>query len=196
MSEVLDLGAQSIEALPLDAEAKQALKDVRAEIADAYRDAFLEMVATQRKMASALERIQNTLSLLVNHFELELGGKAPAAIRVAEPGTEPDLASALLVADPIAAGYTLNQVDIARALGLSQPDVSTLVRAFRLPEDGACAVIVRKGKKDLSNYHPRAVERLRHLIANPPKGLNEAAAKAVERARRRLIEPAGARPGS
>ena len=122
--------------------------------------------------------------MLVSAVKPELQGQIPPAIRVAGIGEAPDLAIAVVVADPIGAGYSLSQDQIAQALGITQPDVSILARAFKLKEDAECAVVVRKGKRsEMVNFHPRAIQRFRELIADPPGHLNRSDAKAVDRAR-------------
>lgn len=193
MADLHDLGDRGIEALPLNEDAKRALRNIRAEMNDAYQEAFLELTATQRSMLSILERMQETFLLVLQQIAPTLAGTAPIAMRVAMDGAKPDLASAVVIADPIAKGYTLCQADIAQALGLTQPDVSVLVRAFKLTEDADCAVVVRTGKKTLVNYHPRAVDRFRKLLADPPRGLTGAANAAVQRARKSLIQATGSK---
>jgi hypothetical protein len=113
-----------------------ALKDIQAEVADAYRDRFIEMMDVLRQQTSTLARIQETLHVLVQAVRPELAGTVPAAMRVARDGEGADLASTLVVADPIGAGYTLSQVDLAKALGLPHAtDIWILVRAFKLDEN-------------------------------------------------------------
>ncbi|MBK6461916.1 MAG: hypothetical protein IPF92_13005 [Myxococcales bacterium] len=183
-----DTGAKALEELRLSPPVANALRAVQAEIADAYRDRFIEMTEALRQQASALNRIQETLRVLVAHVAPSLTGQLPAAVRVAGPGEEPDLASMLVVADPIGAGYTLSQVDLAKALGLpNASDVSVLVRAFKLDEEGEAAVVVRRGKRNkIVNYHPRAVEKLRTLILSPPSGLDADQRATIQRVRRKL----------
>jgi hypothetical protein len=92
-----------------------------------------------------------------------------------------------VVADPIATGYTMTQADLASALGLTAPDVSVFVRAFQFHKDGESAVVVRKGSKlPTVNYHPRAIERFRALVASPPADLSDEQKKILLRVRRRL----------
>ena len=166
----------------------EALSAVQAEISDAYRDAFIEVASALREQASALNRIQATLQLLVSAVKPELAAQIPPAIRIAAEGEDPDLASALVVADPIATGYTLGQVHLAQALGINQADVSILVRAFKLKDEPDCAVVVRKGaKQTMVNYHRRAIKRFRELVAKPPAGLTKQQSGALERARKRII---------
>jgi hypothetical protein len=187
-SESLDISSKAIDKLPVSAEVKAALKGIQAEVADAYREGFVEMVQAIRQQASALERIHATLAILVKHLAPNLEGQLPAAIRIAGPGETPDLASAVVVADPIAAGYTLSQSDVAKALGVKQTDLSILLRAFNLPADGQCAVIVRKGKTgEVVNYHPRTLDRFRKLLASPPGGLNGNQKSALRRVRAKLL---------
>ncbi len=164
---------KAIDGLHLSPPVASALKDIQAEVADAYRDRFIEMMDVLRQQTSTLARIQETLHVLVQAVRPELAGTVPAAVRVARDGEGADLASTLVVADPIGAGYTLSQVDLAKALGLpNATDVSILVRAFKLDENGDCAVIVRRGVRNkIVNYHPRAVDTLRKWIECPPEGL-------------------------
>lgn len=169
-------------------EVSAALKEVQAEISGAYRDAFIEIVSTLREQASALNRIQATLEVLVKAVKPELSEQLPPAIRVAAPGEAPDVASAVVVADPIGTGYSLSQEQLARALGITQADVSILVRAFKLSEDANCAVVVRKGaSREMVNYHARSIQRIRELIAEPPGSLTRPQRQSLERARRRII---------
>jgi hypothetical protein len=187
-SEPVDLSSKAIDKLPVSAEVKAALKGIQAEVADAYREGFVEMVQAIRQQASALERIHATLAILVKHLAPNLEGQLPAAIRIAGPDESPDLASAVVVADPIAAGYTFSQADVAKALGVKQTDISILLRAFKLPADGQCAVIVRKGRSgEVVNYHPRALDRFRKLLASPPAGLNGNQKSALRRVRGKLL---------
>lgn len=82
----------------------------------------------------------------------------------------------------------LVQANLAEALGISPADVSILVRAFKLTEDGDCAVTVRKGpKSSIVNFHPRALARFRELVAAPPDRLTGGEKKSLDRVRRRLI---------
>jgi hypothetical protein len=90
--------------------------------------------------------------------------------------------------DPIGAGYTLSQRDLAERLGLPPSYISSLVRAFGLDEDPRLAVTVRSGSRRLVNYHPDVIERFRELLAAPPAGLDERAQHTVKQARSRLAE--------
>jgi len=161
---------RALDEMDLPGEAKDALRNIKAIVDAQYRDRFLEMAQALHRQAAALERIQSTLSILVEHLEPSLKDKIPVAFNIAGDD-EPDLATALVIADPIGAGYTLCQADIARATGLPDPGVSVLVRAFRLRSDELLAVGVRRGQgKALYNYHPRVVERLRHLVLTSSDG--------------------------
>jgi hypothetical protein len=192
---VLSAAVRAIDDLQLSPPVASALKDIQAEVADAYRDRFIEMMDVLRHQTSTLARIQETLHILVRAVAPTLAGTVPAAVRVARDGEGQDLASTLVVADPIGAGYTLSQVDLAKALGLpNATDVSILVRAFKLDENGDCAVIVRRGVRNkIVNYHPRAIETLRQWIASPPEGLSLSAdqAGAVNRIRKKLAPTKG-----
>lgn len=182
-----DLGAAGAKRLGLSPEVAKKLTEIQAEVSGAYRDTLIEMMQALNRQASALERIQRTLEILIEHTAPQLKGQAPAAFRVAADGESPDVASALVVADPIAAGYTMTQADLARALGISGPDASILARAFKLEEDPDCAVVVRGGKNKTVNYHPRAARRFRELVAKPPRGISTRAEKTAERVRRKLL---------
>lgn len=182
----ISLAARAIERLELSDEAKDALRAILAELAAQYQQSFVKMLETQRVQASALDRLQTTLQLLVERIAPEIKDRIPVPIRLASDGEQPDLPSALVVADPIATGYTLSQANLAEALKLPQPDVSVLVRAFGIHQDGECAVVVRRGPKQIANYHPRAIERFRTLVASPPASLDAKQKRALDRVRRRL----------
>lgn len=183
----INLATYAIDRLGLDPEVKSALVSIQADITAAYQKNFVDMVETIRRQASALERLQTTLNLLVEKLAPELKDRIPVALRVAKDGETPDITSPVVVADPIATGYTMTQADLASALSLSAPDVSVFVRAFQLTEDGECAVAVRKGSKQPTvNYHPRAIERFRALVASPPPNLTDEQQKILSRVTRRL----------
>jgi hypothetical protein len=187
MAEVRDLGDKAIESLDLPKPVQQALRDVQLELAGAYREGFVQMTEAITRQASALDRIQATLHLLIQHVAPGLQGKIPA-IQLAAVGQKPDLATALVAADPIAAGYTLTQKDLAALLGISQADVSILVRAFDLAADGDCAVTVRKGPtREWVNYNRNAVGAFLKLVANPPKNLKRDQQQALRRVQAKLI---------
>lgn len=190
---VRELGAQPIEKLPISVDAKNALRDIQSEVADAYRESFLEMVGALKRQASAIDRIQNTLGVLVECLIPHFGGKldhVPPAFRVAGDGETSDVASTLVVSDPIATGFTLSQSDLAKALGINAADVSILVKAFALTEDGQCAVVVRRGgtkNKEWVNYHARAIARFREHLASPPSQLTPGQKQALRRATKKLL---------
>ena len=163
MGEKVEFAAKSIDDLGLPPEVSRALKDVQAEIADSYRESFIELLGMVRQQSSALERIQITLGILVEAMRPTLtaagaAGHLPTPFKLAKEGERPDVASALVVADPISAGYMMSQAELAKAVRLPQTDVSILVRAFKLTDDGDCAVHVRQGGRGpaMVNYHPRA----------------------------------------
>ena len=184
----VSLAAQAIERLDLGEPAKQALRTILAELAAQYQQSFVKMLETQRMQASALERLQTTLQLLVEKIAPEIKDRIPVAIRIADGDDQPDIASTVVIADPIATGYTMTQANLAEALGISPADVSILVRAFKLTEDGDCAVTVRKGPRfSIVNFHPRALARFRELVAAPPERMTGDEKKSLERVRRRLI---------
>jgi hypothetical protein len=188
--DVVNLATGAIERLDLDPEVKRALISIQGEIAAAYQKSFIEMVEAIQRQASALERLQTTLNLLVEKMAPEIKDRVPVALRVATEDELPDVASTVVVADPIATGYTLTQSNLAEALGLSQADVSVLVRAFGLTDDGDCAVVVRKGPSNMIvNYHPRAIERFRTLVGQPPADLDPDQKSALKRVRGRWGRP-------
>jgi len=197
---VIEAAAKPIDSLKLSPRVEKALRGIQAEVAEAYRERFIEMTETLRQQASTLARIQETLHILVQALQPQLakslaGQKVPVAMRVAADGETADLASAVVVADPIGAGYTLSQTDLAKALGLpasasSVTDVGILLKAFKLRDDGDCAVVVRSGSRsDIVNYHPRAVERFRAMLFDPPEGLGGPAKSALGRVRKKLESP-------
>jgi hypothetical protein len=193
MADVKDFGVSAVDALELPPELAKILKDIQADLAEDYRASFVAMVEALSKQASAIERIQTTLNILVKAVAPQVANTVPAAIQTVGDGKEPDLATALVVADPIGAGYTLSQKALAQALGLAQGCVSILVRAFGLPDDGKCAVKVRKGgAREMVNYHPRAVERFLALVANPPKTLDRQQQWALKHVQSILLK--GAKP--
>ncbi len=187
MGDLKELSAKPLGDLKLSPPVASALKSIQADLADAYREGFLQMMETLQQTVSALNRIQTTLNILVEHLNPTLKDKVPMGIQMAGDGEKPDLATALVVADPIGTGYVLSQADMAKALRISQPDVSILVRAFQLSSDGQCAVVVRQGARQIVNYHLRAVDRFKELVATPPKGLDPSQKRAVERVKRKLI---------
>jgi hypothetical protein len=183
----ISLAASAIETLDIGDEAKAALRAILAELAAQYQQSFLLMLETQRTQASALDRLQTTLQLLVEKIAPEIKDRIPVPIRLADGGERPDLTSAVVVADPMAAGYTMSQAELAKALGLPQPDVSVLVRAFKLNDDEECAVLVRRGlKSEIANYHTRAIEKFLAHVNSPPSDLDLNQKSALERVKRRL----------
>ena len=54
----------------------------------------------------------------MRHFNLAVSDDVPVALGVAPAGvTLPDLASAIVVADPIGSGFTMSQDALAKAIG-------------------------------------------------------------------------------
>lgn len=188
--DAVNLATYAIDRLDLSPEVKTALMAIQADVTAAYQKNFVDMVEAIRRQASTLERLQTTLNLLVEKIAPEIKDRVPVALRVAMEGERPDVTSAVVVADPIATGYMMTQADLAAALGLTQPDVSAFVRAFKLNEDGECAVVVRKGSEKRSqqtvNYHPRAIEKFRTLVKSPPSKLTDDQKKILTRVSTRL----------
>jgi len=188
MADARDLGAAGLKELGFPQEITEVLQEIQNEVADAYREGFIEMVGAMKQQASALNRIQATLNILIEHVAPQLEGKVPVAIGVAESDASADVAKAVVVADPIGSGYVLSQSALAQAIGVPATDVSILVRAFKLKDDGQCAVVVRKGlKSEMVNYHPRAVKRFLEGVANPPRNLSSPQESAIRRVRKRLV---------
>lgn len=188
MADLKDLASKPLSDLKLSPPVESALRSIRADLEDAYREGFMQMMETLKQTVSSLNRIQTTLNILVEHVNPTLKDKVPMGIQMVRDGESPDLAKAVIVADPIGAGFVLSQAELAKALRLSAPDVSVLVRAFGLNDDGNCAVIVRRGgAKDIVNYHPKAVERFKALVASPPRSLDANQKRALERVKKKLI---------
>lgn len=197
MPEVTDFGTKAIDELGLPPELASALKDIQAELSEDYRASFLAMVEAINRQASALDRIQTTLHILVKHLAPSLVSSLPlpVALQQVKDGSAPDVATALVVADPIGAGYTLSQKALSEVMGLPQAYVSILVRAFDLPSDGKCAVTVRKGAShEMVNYHPRAAQKFLELVATPPKSLTKQQQYALKRVREILLKKAAKTP--
>jgi hypothetical protein len=185
-TDVVDLAERDLDALGLPEAARRELAGIKAALDEQYRDRFLEMAEALNRQAAALERIQTTLSILVEHIAPNLSGTAPVAFRVSRDGEDSDLASTVVTADPIGAGFTLTQADIGRALGLSEADVSILLRALKLRDDERLAVEVRSGKRSLFNYHPRVVEALRQRVVDSDTVVPAKDQGCLQRARRVL----------
>jgi hypothetical protein len=185
----VELAASAIDRLELSPEVRVALKEIHAELADAYRESFLAMVEAINKQASAIERIQTSLDLLIRATAPSLADQIPAVVRVANSDEEPDLASALVVADPIGAGYTLSITSFAKAVGVSAGDAGYLLKAFKLHEDETCAVVVRRGNSHntIVNYHPRVIDKFLSLMAAPPAGLSREQEKTLQRVLKKMF---------
>lgn len=183
-----DVSVKAVDDLRLSPHVAEALRSVQTEVLAAYRDRFIEMTEALRQQASALNRIQETLRVLVEHIEPTLVGQLPIAIRVAGPGERPDLASSVVIADPIGMGFTMSQVDVAKGMGLGAADVSVLVRAFELDEQEDVAVVVRRGRRNtIVNYHPSVMQRLTDLVAaSPPAHATAEQKAAIKRVRKKL----------
>jgi hypothetical protein len=87
MAKSVEISQRAVDELPLSPQVKAALADIQAEIAGAYRERFIEMIEALNKQASALDRIQTTLHILVKHLAPRLEGEVPAVLRVAEQAT-------------------------------------------------------------------------------------------------------------
>ncbi|MBI1947637.1 MAG: hypothetical protein HYS27_18245 [Deltaproteobacteria bacterium] len=184
---VVQLPVRSIRELGLPKEVEDLVIEMQSALIDAYNKSLTDLAATVRSQATALEAIQETLRVVVQHMRIapELEKKLPAVMRLAAPGEAPTLP--VVIADPNKVGFTWSQGELAAALGLTPPDVSVLARAFKLDEDPSCAVVVRAGKgKRIVNYHPRAAQRFRQLLDDPPQALTPEQRAVARRVRDRV----------
>jgi hypothetical protein len=167
---------------------REVLLEIQHDVADAYRESFIRMVEAINVQTSMLQRIQETLNILIRNMDIRPGIDAPTAFRIADKDEQPDVASAVIVADPIAAGYTLSQKDIAEAVGISSPDTSILVRAFDLNNDDRFAVVVRSGpRREIVNYNRYAIDRFLELVKTEDEDrFDETQTSALRRARRQI----------
>lgn len=186
--EPLSLAWKAIDNLDVPEPIKTTLRLLQAQLTLAYQRNFVSLSTTIERQASALDRLQTTLQLLIEKIAPELKDRIPVPIRVVEDLANADVAAPLIQADPMGAGYTLTQTRLADALGLPPPVVSVLVRCLKLNHDEKCAVAVRRGREaDTFSYHPRAIARFKQLVeAPPPSKLSQAEASALKRARRML----------
>lgn len=172
--------------LKVSQDTKDILTRIAAEVNAAYRENFEAMLKSLQDLAEGQKRLQATLGVLVKAIEPKLEKDLPVAVAIAMPEQAPDVASALVLANPAAAGFTLTQGQLAAATGLAQAEVSVLTRAFRLDEDQLFAVKVPRGKQPVVWYRPEAAARLKELIHAPPVPLSDVAQASVLRARKKL----------
>ena len=186
MAKPRTLQAAALAKTSISPRVQEEIEGARVVIEAAYRDYVVTLHQTLKLQAAALDRIQKTLSLLVEHAAPELRGRVPG-LTLAEPGTREDLATVGVgFVDPIAQGYAWGQKELAQALRCTPTDVSSLLKAFPLKQDPKCAVIVRRGgQRDIVNYHPRAVERLAAILEASPPGLSAATEATLRRIRKR-----------
>lgn len=185
---LIDLESLDFAALDLQPEAVSALRSIRSLIDARYREAFLELTQVLHRQASAIDRMQRTLDLLLDQVRPELKARTPPLFSVSPAADAPDVARAVVIPDPIGAGYTLTQADVAQALGISSPEASVLLRAFGLRDDHECAVCVREGKKNpIYGYHERVIQAFMQCLAHPPVGFPQKHKKLLARVRDRLI---------
>lgn len=176
----------------IPAQVRDDIEAIRADLDAEYRDRFLAMTAAISKQASALDRIQHTLELLLEHAAPELQGRIPGLV-VAPEGADADLASVrgAFAADPIGAGYSLGQQAIANALQCNQTDVSLLLRELEIKKKPALAVVVRKsGEHETVNYHRRVIDELLRVLEKPPANASKEILSAIARIKRKR-QPAG-----
>lgn len=187
MAEVRTLARYAIRRLNLPKDAEDALTEVHDLIDAAYRDRLAETVEAVTKLTAAVDRMQQTLDLLITNAYPQIRQEVPPVLSIAPPGERPDLATMGAVADPLGLGYTLSQADIARLVDLPQAYVSDLVLAFGLDTDAEFAVVVRQGKRRVVNYRRVAVTRLLELIRDESgQPQTKRGADAWRRARRKL----------
>ncbi len=180
-----------IKGLKASQESKEILAQIAAEVNAAYRENFESMLHSLQDIAEGQKRLLSTLGVLISAIEPKLGVNLPVAVSIAMPGERPDIASTIVLADPLAAGYALTQGQLAKEVGLSQADVSILARAFRLDADTAYAVRIPQGKRTTVWYRPLAGARLKELIAAPPELLSPRAEAIVKRCRAKLLKTSG-----
>jgi hypothetical protein len=171
----------------LPASVQEDVEVIRAELDADYRERFIALTEAISRQASALDRIQATLALLLEHSAPDLKGRIPG-LAVAPPGSSADLATitAAVGVDPIGAGYSLSQQGLADALHCSASDISVLLKHHPLKQNPHMAVVVRHGKKTaVVNYHRRAIDELLRLVERPPQGAARELLKAIERINRR-----------
>lgn len=183
---VVFLSSKALKDLNLPDEVEDVVMRIQSRLVSAYNDSIAEMMGAVKQQAAALERIQETLHLLISASHPTLQGQLPPILRVARDNEGADLTSAVLVADPIAMGFTMTQEELADALTLSSPTVSILARAFKLEDDETSAVTVRKGKRPLYLYHPRAAEKFRSLLARNHPSFSTRQQNELRRAREKL----------
>lgn len=186
----VELSTRRSKALGLSPEVQAALVDIQADLAEAYRESFTEMVRAIQEQASALNRIQNTLSLLITNLAPTIADQMPPMLRVAGTNESPDVASAVIVADPIAQGFTLSLASLAKAIGVSAGDLGVLVKALKLNQNPGFSVVVREGKHStITNYHARAIEAFRNAIAEADASalLEKNERSALKRAKQCLV---------
>ncbi len=175
-----------IKGLKASDESKEILAQIAAEVNAAYRENFESMLHSLQDIAEGQKRLLSTLGVLISAIEPKLGVNLAAAVSIAMPGERPDIASTIVLADPLAAGYALTQGELASQVGLSQADVSILARAFRLDADIAYAIKIPQGKRTIVMYRAIAGPRLRELIAAPPELLSPKVEAVVRRSRAKL----------
>jgi hypothetical protein len=179
---------EAIEKLDLPPEVKATLRQIQAEMMAMYSAQATAMAEAINNQSAILLRIQKTLDILVNHLEPQLpDGKLPVAFQVGREGEQTDVAKALVVADPIGMGFTLSQSDVAQALGITRADLSILFKAFKLKDDARCAVTVRQGRgTPVVNYSREVIDLFLERMRNPPQELDDTAASALKRVRKKL----------
>lgn len=172
-------------AVPL--EVREEIEGIRRDLDAQHREQFIKMTDAISRQASALDRIQRTLELLLEHSAPDLKGRIPGLL-VAPDGVDADLATlpAKVAADPIGAGYSLSQQGIADALNCSSADISILLKWHPLKRKPELAVVVRRGKtQEVVNYHRRAVDELLRVIEKPPSTASREMLGAIDRIQRR-----------
>jgi hypothetical protein len=172
--------------LKVSQESKDILARIAAEVNAAYRENFDAMMKTLQDLAEGQKRLQASLAILVKAIEPKLAEGLPPAVSIAFRDEAPDVATAVVLANPHAAGYTLTQAELAKQLNTSQADVSVLTRAFGLDADTFFAVRVPHGRRQTVWYRPEASARFLELLANPPQPVSDIAAATIKRVRQRL----------
>ena len=149
--------AKTIKDLELSPDVALVLRDIEAQIAEAYRDRFLDMTEMLRQQMSMAARTQETLNILVEFLAPQLAGSVPTAgeDRYRRVAARPRFRSSCRGPDRRGLHPDAGR-PFFRALGVSSADISILVRGFDVNGKEECAVTVRTGRKAQDRQLPSA----------------------------------------
>lgn len=170
-SKVVQLHPRAIRELGLEPAVEQVVIDIQNALIAAYNDSLIKLATTVEQQSIALERIQESLHLMVKAMDGAGNLALPPVMRFAESNEDADLPSAVVIADPNRAGFSLSQAELAARLGLKATDVSVLARAFKLQENPKCAVVVGRGRRPVVVYHANAIDVIKQMVRSPPSNL-------------------------